>query len=203
MNPNYATAHQWYAELLSFQGRFEKAFAESDRARQLDPLSLIIATDHATILYFARQYDRAIEQFRAVLERDPTFPKASMVVGAYAQKGMFAEALAQIDDWRRVDDGPWNWAAQVYVYGRMGRQTEARRALEKLEEFARQRPSDPMPMLATAYIGLNEKGKALATLENALRERSNNMSLKVDPVYDPIREDPRFQDLLRRAGLAN
>jgi TolB-like protein/DNA-binding winged helix-turn-helix (wHTH) protein/Flp pilus assembly protein TadD len=204
LNPNYATAHHWYAELLSFQGRFEKALAESERARQLDPLSLIIATDHAAILYYARQYDRAIEQFRAVLERDPAFLKANMVVWPYALKGMFAEALAQIDHWRSIKDEPWNWAAQAYVYGRMGRQAEARRALEKLEEFARQRPSDPMPMLAAAYVGLNEKGKAVAWLENrVLRERSNYIvTLKVDPLYDPLHEDPRFQELLRRAALA-
>jgi len=127
-----------------------------------------------------------------------------MVVWPYALKGMFAEALAQIDRWRSIKDEPWNWAAQAYVYGRMGRQAEARRALEKLEEFARQRPSDPMPMLAAAYVGLNEKGKAVAWLENrVLRERSNYIvTLKVDPLYDPLHEDPRFQELLRRAALA-
>jgi TolB-like protein/DNA-binding winged helix-turn-helix (wHTH) protein/Flp pilus assembly protein TadD len=204
LNPNYATAHQWYAELLSFQGRFEKALAESERARQLDPLSLIIATDHGTILYFARQYDRSIEQFRAVIERDPTFLKANAVVGAYEQKGMFPEALSQIDHWRRVSDEPWIWAQQACVYGRLGRRAEARREVAKLEELARQRPSDPMPMLAVAYVGVNEKEKALAWLENkVLRERSNYMlTLRVEPVWDPLREDPRFQELVRRAGLA-
>lgn len=203
LGPNYATAHHWYAEFLAFQGRFDDALAQSEHARRLDPLSLIIAIDHATILYYARRYDRAIDQFLAVLERDPTFPRANMVVWAYAQKGMFAEALAQIEKWRRSVDDRWNWAAQVYVYGRLGRQAEARRALEKLEQFARQRPSDPMPMLSVAYIGLNEKEKAFAWLEKALRERSSSITaLRVEPVYDPLREDPRFQDLLRRAGLA-
>ena len=80
LDPQYATAHQWYAECLSFQGRFPEALEESERARQLDPLSLIIATDHAAILYFARQYDRAIEQFRAVLAMEPNFERAHMVV---------------------------------------------------------------------------------------------------------------------------
>jgi len=203
LDPNYATAHQWYAELLSFQGRFGEALAESEHARQLDPLSLAIATDHAVMLYFARQYDRAIEEFRAVLERDPTFERAHTVVWAYAQKGMFAEASAEIDNWRRLDDVPWNWAAQVYVYGRLGRHAEAARALEKLEQSARQRPSDPMPMLALAYVGVNENEKALAWLEKAVRERSSHiMTLKVEPIYDPLREDPRFRELLRRAGLA-
>ncbi len=202
LDPNYATARHWHAELLAFQGRFDEALAESERARQLDPLSLIIATDHGAILYFARQYDRAIEEFRAVLERDPPFAKANMVVWAYAHKGMLEEALAQIDSWRRTVDEPWSWAAQVYVYERLGRHAEARDALEKLEALARQRPSDPMPMLPVAYIGVNQKEKAFVWLEKALRERSSSIiGLKVDPLYDPLREDPRFQYLLRRAGL--
>ena len=95
LDPQYATAHQWYAECLSFQGRFPEALEESERARQLDPLSLIIATDHAVILYFARQYDRAIEQFRAVLAMEPNFARAHMVVYPYVEKGMFPEALAE------------------------------------------------------------------------------------------------------------
>ncbi len=119
-------------------------------------------------------------------------------------KGMYAEALAEVESWRRLYDVPWNWAAQIYVYERLGRHGEAARALEKLEQFARQRPSESMPMLPTAYLGVNEKEKALAWLEKLLRERSGHiMTLKVDPLYDPIREDPRFQEVLRRAGLAN
>src|SRR5260370_9030518 len=76
LDPNYATAHHWYAEYLSFQGRFDESFRESEPARQLGPLSLIIAADNGAILYFYRQYDRAIEQFRAVLEMEPNFPRS-------------------------------------------------------------------------------------------------------------------------------
>ena len=79
LDPNYATAHHWYGEFLAFQGRFDEALAENERARELDPLSLIIASDRGAIFYFARQYDRAIEQFRAVLQRDPPFGNANMV----------------------------------------------------------------------------------------------------------------------------
>jgi TolB-like protein/DNA-binding winged helix-turn-helix (wHTH) protein len=87
LDPSYATAHHWYAEFLAFQGRFDEAFAESERARQLDPLSLIIAADHGAILYFSRQYDRAIQQFRTVLEMEPDFPRARLIVFADVQKG--------------------------------------------------------------------------------------------------------------------
>lgn len=98
LNPSYATAHQWYAECLSFEGRFKEALAESERARQLDPLSLIIQTDHGAILYFSRQYDRAIEQLRAVLQMEPDFERAYMlIIAAYVQEARYDDALAAIE----------------------------------------------------------------------------------------------------------
>ena len=93
LDPNYATAHHWYAEYLALMGRFDEASAEIEHARQLDPLSLIIATDHGVIFYYARQFDRAIEQFRAVLEMDPQYPHAGRIGEAYIEKGMYAEAI--------------------------------------------------------------------------------------------------------------
>ena len=204
LGPNYATAHHWYAEFLAFQGRFREALVESERASRLDPLSLIISTDHATIRYFAGQPDRAIDEFRSVLEREPRFLKANMVVWPYLQKGMYSEALAQVEKWRSIADETWSWAAQVCVYERLGRHAEARQALERLERWGRDRPADPMPMLPVAYIGVNEKEKALDSLEKLFRERSSVIAtLKVDPFYDPLREDSRFQNILRRAGLAD
>jgi TolB-like protein/DNA-binding winged helix-turn-helix (wHTH) protein/Tfp pilus assembly protein PilF len=203
LDPNYATAHQWYAEYLAFQGRFDEAFAESERARQLDPLSLIIAADKGAILYFSRQYDRAIEKLRAVLDMEPNLQRAHIVLFAYVEKGQFADALAEIKNWRRGDDTPWTWAAEAYVYGRWGQQAQARRALEKLEQMNRHRHLDPVPMLALAYAGMNNKDEAFAWLQKAYSEHSNALTtLMVDPVYDPLRSDPRFQELLRRVGLA-
>ena len=79
LNPNYATAHHWYAEHLTWLGRFEEALRESERARQLDPLSLIIAADNGATLYYSRQYDQAIAKFRAVRELDPTFPRTGVI----------------------------------------------------------------------------------------------------------------------------
>ena len=203
LDPNYATAHQWYAEYLAFQGRFDEAFAESELARQLDPLSLIIAADRGAMLYFSRHYDRAIEQLRAVLDMEPNLQRAHIVLFAYAQEGQTADALAVIQNWRHGDDTPWTWATEAYVYGRSGQEAQARRALKRLQQTNLQRHLDRAPMLALAYAGMNNKDQAFGWLQKACSEHSSAVTaLKVDPVYDPLRSDPRFQDLLRRVGLA-
>jgi len=121
LDPGYATAHQWYAEHLSWRGRFDEALAESERAQQLDPLSLIIATDHGAILYFSRQYDLAIEQFRSVLAMDPSFSPAHTIINAYLEESRFADALADTENVRHLDrQGAWYWSLMAYVYGRTG-----------------------------------------------------------------------------------
>ena len=201
LDPNYATAHHWYAEYLALVGRFDEAFVEIDRARQLDPLSLIIATDRGAILYFSRQYDPAIEQFRAVLDMEPNFPRAHMLVFAYVEKGMYAEALADVEKWQRSDDNPWSWMMLAYVYGRSGQQVKAGAALKELEKSSRRGKVGPLS-IAVAYIGMGDKEKAIAWLEKAYVEHSISTALKVDPIYDPLRSDPHFRALLRRVGLA-
>ncbi len=79
-----------------------------------------MAADNGAILYYSRQYDRAIEQFRSVLDMEPNFPRAHMLIYAYAQKGSFTDALSDIENWRRIDNGPWSWSVLAYVYGRSG-----------------------------------------------------------------------------------
>jgi TolB-like protein/DNA-binding winged helix-turn-helix (wHTH) protein len=203
LDPQYATAHQWYAECLSFQGRFAEALEESERARQLDPLSMIIATDHAVILYFARQYDRAIEQFRAVLAMEPNFAHAHMVVFAYIEKGMFPEALAETAGWRRSDGSPVS-EVEAYVYARWGKQRQAERALaQSKQDSLHGREVSPFAVVEV-YVATGKKDQALATLEKWYREHSNLVTtLKVQPTLDPLRGDPRFQELLRHIGLAD
>ncbi|HEY6970920.1 MAG TPA: tetratricopeptide repeat protein [Candidatus Angelobacter sp.] len=202
LDPNYATAHQWYAECLAFQGRFDEALAESERARQLDPLSLIIAADNGAILYFSRQYDRAIEKFRTVLEMDPNFARARLVIFAYIQKGQFTDALAEIEKWRHYEDGPWTWAAETYLYWKWGRQEQSQRALNRLEQWTKVHKSDANPMLVQAYASLEKKDAAIACLQKAFATHANVIAtLKVDPFFDSLRGDPRFQELARRAGL--
>jgi TolB-like protein/Tfp pilus assembly protein PilF len=200
LDPGYATAHQWYAECLSFQGRFDEALAESERARQLDPLSLIIATDHAVILYFSRQYDRAIAQFQSVIDMDPHFDRATMIINAYVEEGRFAEALEEVKRGLPPDDSPWTVGTKAYVYGRWGQTAQAERELAKLKRMIR----DPDSwFLALPYVATGRKDQAIAVLQKAYAERSNAvLMIKVEPAFDPLRSDPRFQDLLRRVGLA-
>jgi TolB-like protein/DNA-binding winged helix-turn-helix (wHTH) protein/Tfp pilus assembly protein PilF len=203
LDPQYATAHQWYAECLAFQGRFPEALEESERARQLDPLSLIIATDHAAILYFARQYDRAIEQFRAVLAMEPNFERAHMVVYPYVEKGMFPEALAETSKWRHGDGGPVS-EVQAYVYGRWGKQQQAERALAQWKQESLGRPVAATLAALEAYVATGRNEEALALVEKSYREHANLVtSLKVEPALDPLRGDRRFQELLRRLGLSD
>ena len=203
LDPSYATAHQWFAECLSWQGRFSEALAESERARQLDPLSLIIATDHGAILYFSRQYDRAIEQFRAVLAMEPNFPRAHMIAYAYVEKGMFREALAAAEIWRHTDGTP-DLEAQAYIHGRAGEQEKARSALEKWEKWHKSHATPLTGEVVMAYIAAGRHDEAITLLEKAYAEHSNvGLAMKVGPFFDPLRPDPRFQDLLRRMGLAD
>jgi TolB-like protein/DNA-binding winged helix-turn-helix (wHTH) protein/lipoprotein NlpI len=203
LDPNYATGHQWYAECLALQGRFDEAFPEIQRARQLDPLSLIIATDEGAILYFSGQYDRAIQGFRAVLEMEPNFPRAHMLIYAYVQNGLSTDALAEARDWHSRSGTPWSLAMQGYAYGRSGDQAKAHLALQQLEQSNRSHPSDSLA-LTVAYIGVNDKDQALTWLEKASQEHSSGLTaLKVDPTYDPLRGDLRFQKILRQVGLAD
>jgi DNA-binding winged helix-turn-helix (wHTH) protein/tetratricopeptide (TPR) repeat protein len=203
LNPNYATAHHWYAEHLMWLGHFDEALRESERARQLDPLSPIIGTDYGAILYFSRQYDRAIEQFRTVLRKDPNFSRAGIVTYAYVERGMFPQALAEAEKWRRLyGEGPWYVSELAYIYGRAGQQERARRELENLERLGRREQLDLVTVL-WAHVGVGDKEEALADLEKAYSGHFSILTtLKVEPAFDPLRSDPRFQDLLRRVGLA-
>src|SRR5262249_12640049 len=186
LDPNYAPAHHWYGEYLMWQGRFSEALVESERARQLDPLSLIIATDHGAILYFSRQYDRAIEQFRSVREMDPAFPRAGLLGSAYVEKGMLMEAMKLN---LPAPESPYYWAQAAYLYGRMGRLPEAKRALGTLLTLNRRQPADAA-LVARAYLGMDNNELAMVWLEKAYAQHSYSLTaLKVDPVYDPLRND--------------
>ena len=202
LDPQYATAHQWYAEFLSWQGRFPEAFAESEQARQLDPISLIIATDRASIFYESRQYESALKQWRSVLDLDPNYDRAEdLMIPAYLQLGRYDDAIKVIDRWEAAGEGPWMWGWKAAVYARAGHPDEARRALAKLEQSSGS-PANRDASLLIAYSGTGQKERALALLQQMYAEHSNAVvKIKVDPMFDPLRSDPRFKDLLLRLGL--
>jgi tetratricopeptide (TPR) repeat protein len=202
LNPQYATAHQWYAESLSWQARFPEAFAESERARQLDPLSLIIRSDYEAILYNSRQYQEALNQCFSLLELDPSFNRASdATISIYLQMGQYDKAIEGIKRAAESRSSIWMWAWAAAVYARSGHPREARQALAKVEQISASQPFRTATLLI-AYSGMGEKEKMIDLLQKAYSEHSNAVvQIKVDPLYDPIRSDPRFQDLLRRVGL--
>ena len=203
LNPNYTTAHHWYAEHLMWRGRFDEALQESERARQLDPLSLIVAADNGAILFFSRQYDRAIDKFRSVLATDPDFPRAHMMLRALVEMGMYADAQTFLEKERTKMATPWYWYNLAYIAGRSGQTAQARNALRELLQESRRGPVDAR-IIAAAYASVGDKEKALTWLEKAYAQHSNELTaLKVDPGYDSLRSDPRFQDLLRRVRLSN
>ena len=203
LNPDYATAHHWYAEHLMWLGRFDEALSEGDRARNLDPLSLIITADYGAIFYYSRDYDRAIEELRSVLRKDPSFLRAvSMLTYAYVEKGMYAQALAEEEVLTRLyGQGSRHCMMLAYIYGRGGQTERARSALEKMEKLSRQEQVSPVFML-WAHLGIGDKEEALADLEKAYAERSLIMvTPRAEPAFDPLRSDPRFKDLMHRVGL--
>ncbi len=200
LNRNYATAHHWYAEYLIAVDRPEEALAEIGRARELDPLSLIINTDTGKVLYYARRYDEAIRQLRETLKMDPDFPQAHIWLGSVcATTGRYDEALASFS---KVKSNAWALGWLGYVDGVSGRRDEAEKIVAELKHVETEHAVDPHIMVYL-YLGLGEKDQAFAALEKDYELRSVGLiSLKVNPWYDSLRSDPRFTDLLRRTNLA-
>jgi TolB-like protein/DNA-binding winged helix-turn-helix (wHTH) protein/tetratricopeptide (TPR) repeat protein len=202
LDPNYATAHHWYAEMLSFQGRFPEAYTEIDRAEQLDPLSLIMQTDHGAILFYDRKYDAAEEKLRGVIARDPTFGRAhGLLQNVLEEQGKGREAMADVESLHWVKDDVWRLIALTRTAALAGDRARAQMALARLEQVTRAYHIDSGP-LVYAYAAVGKKDKAFAALEQAFQQHSPVLtSLKVNPQDDPLRGDPRYDDFLRRAHL--
>ena len=204
LDPNYATAHHWYAICLSATGRSEQAMASLQRAQQLDPLSLIINADVGLVLHFARRHGEAIEQVRKVLEMDPNFAAGHRHLGmAYEQESRYAEAIAEFQKGLDISRGnPFALGSLGHAYGVSGNREKARQALSGVLELGKRRYVPPSAA-ALIYTGLGDKEHALEWLEKAFNDRSLEMIfLKVDPRFDGLHSDPRFAGLLRRMGLS-
>jgi TolB-like protein/Tfp pilus assembly protein PilF len=204
LNPNYATAHQWYAETgLVPLGQFEKAIAEVKRALELDPLSIVINADVGTVLTNARRYDHAIEQLRKTMEMDPGFYYVHWTLGnALELKGLTEEAIAEYKEAIALNDDPLPRALLGHLYAKIGRENEALAILKQLRELresSKQRYISPYN-LALIHIGLDQKNEAIQLLEETYEDRDgyNIAFIKVEPMLDPLRGDPRFEALAKK-----
>jgi TolB-like protein/Tfp pilus assembly protein PilF len=203
LNPGYATAHHWYSRYLSTMGRMDEAVKEIRQAQELDPLSLIINDNVGEVYGWARQYDKAIEQLRKTLEMDPNFARTHLDLGvAYEYKGKFDEAIAEFQKARelRGENWPELRAPLQRAYEASGYRGYYREQLRLLEQRSKQGYVAPIS-IAMIYARLGDKERAFSWLEKANREGGGLFFIKVEPVYDPLRSDPRFRDLLHRAGL--
>jgi TolB-like protein/tetratricopeptide (TPR) repeat protein len=197
LNPNYATAHQWYGigDLLAL-GRFDEAIAQVKRAIELDPLSLVINTDLGTTYYRARRYDEAIEQLRKTLEMDPGFYYAHWSLGwALAAKGDLDAAIGEYQQARALSDNPLMLGLLAHAYGFSGNRAEAMKILDQLAALSKQRYVSEYTF-ALVYLGLGDKEEALRWLAKSYQDRAGDLRyIRVDPLLDSLRGDPRFEEL--------
>jgi TolB-like protein/DNA-binding winged helix-turn-helix (wHTH) protein/Tfp pilus assembly protein PilF len=205
LNPSYATAHQRYSLYLIAMGRSQESIAEMQRALWLDPLSISMNFSLGWRLYMARRYDEAIQQLRNTTDMDPTFALAHMVLGqAYEQKAEYPLAIAEFQTAMAAShNSPPMVAALAHVYAISGRQSEARRLLERLKQRSKQQYVSPF-YIALVCAGLGENDEAVRWLQSAYADRSNPVIfLKVDPEIDGLRTNTGFQKLLNQLGYGS
>jgi eukaryotic-like serine/threonine-protein kinase len=203
MNSNYATAHHWYGVYLSSLGRFDEALPELKKALELDPLSLIINTGLGRMYCGARRYDEAIDQLKTTLEIEPNFAEAHFQLAlAYEGKGKYEKAANEFHKAVELFEDPTmrGWIAREQALA--GKKDEARKLLDELKTLSKQQYVSPY-MIAIGYAALGDREQAFEWLEKVYVDRSYYVVwLKVDPIWDALQSDGRFQDLLRRVGLS-
>ena len=205
LNPNCVTARHWHAYNLISMGRTVEAIAEIERARQIDPVSLIINTDAGHIYYLARRYDRALAILQETVTMDPYFAIGHERLGeVYSVLGRYEEAIEQFQKARKLFNGPPGEieARLGYVYAVSGRRNKAQRELDDMIRQSRSEPLYGHDSRALILAGLNEKEQAFQALYEAVHKRESLMALyQVDPMFDILRSDPRYADLLTRMNL--
>ncbi|MEO6723825.1 MAG: protein kinase [Blastocatellia bacterium] len=204
LNPNFIDAHVSYANLITQQGRFDEALRASHRADELNPLGTLNTYTDDRVFYYSRQYDRAIARGQKRLESNPDHVALRLFLGlALSQKGLHQEAIREMRQVVALSSTHSHLAWLAYVLARGGQQGEALKTLRELEELAPRERISPI-YVARIYVGLSNQEKAFAWLQKAYEERSDHLlSLKIDPIYDPLRADPRFAELARGIGLVN
>jgi serine/threonine protein kinase/tetratricopeptide (TPR) repeat protein len=203
MNPECATAHEWYSLFLVAAGRPEEAVAQSKRGQEADPLSLAIHTNAGWVLYLARQYDEAIAQLRKALEMDENFVQAHRQLGpCYLQKGMAAEAVAEVEKAYELSGGePHDAALLGYAYAVTGHKADAQALLARLQVQSRQQYVSYY-YIAEIFTGLGDVDQAFKWLNKACDQREGLLLyLKVYPIFDGLRSDLRYKELVQRSAI--
>jgi serine/threonine-protein kinase len=210
LNPKYPTAHQWYASYLMQMGKFTLAKAEIEEAHKLDPLSPIISANAGLYSYYEHNYEDAIAKYKLTLQSDPDFWVARHYLAlAYVQKGMHAEAIAELRKLIKApESGPIpdkvveaeSEAASSlgFIYGMAGKQADARATLKQLEALSRKRYVSAL-YFAVVYAGLKDNDKAMEYLNAAFDSRHPGLVLiRIEPMFDGLRRDERFKALVKR-----
>jgi len=203
LDANYSTAHHLYSQYLSLMGRSDEAIAEAKKALEIDPLSLGENTNLGLAFYRARQYDESIQCARKTLEMDQNFLPAHIMLGlAFMEQGLSDQAIAEFQKGRELSGNSTHLRAMLaYSYARAGKTNEARKILDDLNHLAAREHVLPFD-LAGVNIGLGNKDEAFKWLEKSYQDRMWMLGyLKVEPLFDSLRSDPRFADLVRRVGL--
>ena len=203
LNPNYPSAHHWYSEYLMATGKLDLAIAEIERARELDPLSLIINGHLGDVLFYARGYEESAAQFKKVLELDPNFFVAHISLArAHGQLGNYEQAVVEFDRARSLlpDSLEGSWMLGQ-LYATWGKQREASAILDGLIEQSKVRYVSPCG-IAMICAGLGDETEAFRWLQKAYEVHDGEVfNLKVEPRLDSLRADARYKDLLSRIGF--
>jgi len=203
LNPNNPIAHFYYAVCLAGLGRKHQAIKEITRAQTLDPLSLPVNASVVYVLYLCRQYDESIEAAKKTLELDPTFSLTHQRLGLpYIQKKMYQEAISEFQQAvNNSNRAPQTLVSLGHAYAVSGNKVGAQKVLDELKGLSQDRYVSPYGV-AIVYVGLEDREQAFHWLERAYNEQNTELTfLRVDPRLDPLRDDPRFQELLKKVGF--
>src|SRR6266705_2108233 len=202
LNPSDPQVHHFYGHYLEFAGRYEEAAAEIKRGVDLDPTNLIVNSEYAWTHYIQHKNDEAIALYKKTIELDPNFLLASVwLAQAYEQKGMYAEALAELERARKIDNWYWIVAEIACVNAFLGKRDEARKIIAELTERATHEYIDET-LIVYIFTALGDKDQAFAWMEKGFQSRAGNLPWMImEPKFDPLRSDPRFGQFVRQIGL--
>ena len=200
LNPNYEISYEVYTYLLSAIGKLDEGIAMAQRGLQVDPLSVALSNDVGGAFYLARRYDEAIRQYQKSIELDPEDYGAHINLGeAYELKEMHEQAIKEFQKTIVIGGRTSSVLAMLgHAYARSGRQDEARKILAELNDMSKHAYVSPYD-IAILYVGLGDKEHAFDELNQAYEDRAGwIINLNVEPIFDPLRSDPRFAELVRR-----